>query len=102
MARTRSKHRRKAGFTLPVAVVAGFLPGISTSLDYFNRYGFQGLSTQLGRVYLGYDSQTSRWIPSLMWQGTGPLAIGLIVHKVASMLGVNRALASARIPFIRI
>lgn len=101
-ARTKARTRRRAKFTLPVAVIAGFLPGVSSALTALQTYGFNGLSVQVSRDYLGYDPQSKGWYPRLMWGGTAPLAIGLIVHKVASMLGVNRALGRAGIPFIRI
>jgi len=34
--------------------------------------------------------------------GLMPLAVGVLVHKVAGRLGINRAIASTGIPFIRI
>ena len=96
------KKNRRSKFTLPLAVVAGFMPGVATVVDYTQKYGIQGGMTQLSRVYTGFDPQTNKWYPSLLWQGLTPLLIGTVVHKVASLVGVNRALARAGVPFLRI
>jgi hypothetical protein len=56
----------------------------------------------MARRYIGFDNVSNKFYPNLMWGGTFPLILGLIVHKVASIAGVNRALATAGIPFVRI
>lgn len=100
--RARGKRRRNNGVKLPIAVVAGFIPGVARTLTSFQTGGWQGATQTMGQVYLGYDWLLGKWNPSTMWYGTAPLVLGLIVHKMASMLGINRALGQARIPFIRI
>jgi len=85
-----------------VAVIAGFLPGAGASISDFQQYGLKGATTMISRRYIGFDPQSGIFKPSLMWGGTFPLVLGLIVHKVAGMMGVNRALANAGIPFLRI
>lgn len=102
MARAKAKRRKRRGFTLPVAVVAGFLPGATNAWSALQSYGANGMATQLSRDYLGYDPKSQKWYSQLMWGGAWPLLIGLVVHKGASMLGVNRALANAGIPILRI
>ncbi len=98
----KKKHRAKRKFTLPVAVIAGFLPGATASLSDFQQFGMKGAGTMIARRYIGFDNQTNRFIPNLMWGGTFPLILGLIVHKIAGLTGINRALANAGIPFVRI
>lgn len=102
MARKKSKRRAHKKFTVPVAVLAGFLPGATATISDFQQYGMQGAGVMISRRYIGYDPQTNRFIPNMMWGGTFPLILGLIVHKAASMLGVNRALANAGIPVVRV
>ena len=102
MAKSKKKHRAKRKFTLPVAVVAGFMPGAVASINDFQAYGMKGAGTMIARRYIGFDPQTNRFVPNLMWGGTFPLILGIVVHKVAGILGVNRALASAGIPFVRV
>lgn len=98
----KRKTRRKKGFTLPIAVLAGFVPGVANAFDAMQTYGVKGMGVQVSRDYLGFDPQTNKWYPGLMWGGTFPLILGIVVHKVASVFGVNRALGRANIPFIRI
>lgn len=98
----KKKKRHHKKFTIPVAVVAGFLPGATASIQDFQTYGLQGGTTMMARRYIGYDPQSGTFHPGMMWGGTFPLLLGLMVHKIAGIFGVNRALANARIPFVRV
>lgn len=100
--RKKNKTKRRNNMTFPVAVIAGFIPGITRSLVHLQAGGFTGLANEMSRIYLGYDMPTGKWQPYLMWYGFAPIVLGLIVHRVASMIGVNRALARARIPLFRV
>lgn len=102
----RSKSRRKAGFTLPLAVVAGFAPTAAFALEGFRIGGDQGGIMEAGhRLTMrltGYEWKGGVWsMPELM-KGWLPIIGGVIAHKVAGKLGINRALARAGIPFVRI
>ncbi|KKM23371.1 hypothetical protein LCGC14_1615910 [marine sediment metagenome] len=96
------KKRRRPRVTFPIAVVAGFIPGAARTLDAFQSTGWRGGTQVMGQAYLGYDWLTGQWHPGTMWYGTAPLVLGIIVHRVAGLLGINRALGQARIPFFRI
>lgn len=99
----KKKHRKKAAMTMPLAVVAGFVPpGLIVYRESQGGRGIQGGAMAASRIFLGYDSGTAKWDFSQLQYGFGPVLVGFGVHKVAQMLGVNRALAAARIPFIRI
>lgn len=102
MAKKNKTKGRRNGITIPIAVVAGFLPGIQRSLVGLTVGGFTGLSIEMSKVYLGYDPPSATWHPSLMWYGFYPIVIGLVVHKIATIIGINRMLARARIPFVRV
>ena len=99
----KKKHRKRAQTTLPLAVVAGFFPPARIILaESQGGRGIQGGAVAASRIFLGYDSNTAQWDFRQLQYGFGPILMGFAIHKVAQMVGINRALASARIPFIRI
>lgn len=102
MARGKKRRSSKRKFTIPIALVAGLMPGVSRSFTHFQAGGFRGLSTEVSRIYLGYDPPSGTWNTNLMWFGFFPLVLGLVVHKAAGVLGINRALSRAGIPVIRV
>jgi len=99
----RARSRRRAGMTVPVAIAAGFVPMVS---DVLSAYRIGGGEAALGHVSLcttGYDPADGKWKPMFAFQKLyGPLLAGMIVHKVAGKLGINRALGKAGIPLLRI
>jgi len=95
--------RRKAQMTMPLAVVAGFVPpGMIMYRESQGGRGIEGGALAASRIFLGYDSINARWDFSQLQYGFGPILMGFGIHKVAQMVGINRALAAAKIPFIRI
>jgi len=98
----KKKHRRKARQTLPLAVVAGFVPPARIIYAESQANGIEGGAVAASRIFLGYDSSSARWDFQQLQYGFGPILVGFAIHKVAQMVGINRALASAKIPFIRI
>jgi len=99
----KKKTRRKPQMTMPLAVVAGFVPpGRIIYRESQGGRGIEGGAVAASRIFLGYDSTNARWDFSQLQYGFGPILMGFGIHKVAQMVGINRALAAARIPFIRI
>jgi len=99
----RSRSRRRAGFTLPLAVVGGFMPLGCHALQDFKEGGAIQVGKGVCQRTTGYvvDAGTFHW-PSLN-QGLWPIVLGILVHKlVGGTLGVNRALARAKVPVLRI
>jgi len=96
--RTRSKH----GMTIPLAVVGGFAPLVVHEIAAFKAGGIANAATQLALRTTGYNYADGGWYPTEMVRGVGPILLGALVHKVAGRLGINRALAGAGIPFVRI
>lgn len=97
----KKTHRRKK-FTLALGIVAGFAPGVMHVATAFQQAGPAWALNKASVVYLGYDPNSGQFNPGWMKWGTYPLIGGLILHKVASMLGVNRMLAQAGVPIIRL
>lgn len=99
----KKKHRRRPQATLPLAVVAGFIPPARIIFaESQGGRGIEGGAVAASRIFLGYDSNTAVWDFRQLQFGFGPILMGFAIHKVAAMVGINRALAAARIPFIRI
>jgi hypothetical protein len=104
---TKRKIHSKKKFTLPLAIVAGFVGGpVAATINQKNRY-----SGDWGRAILweagslgGYDTENSVYagIGQMKKAGYIPLAVGFGVHWMASKFGVNKMIARAGIPFIRI
>jgi hypothetical protein len=89
--------------TIPLAVVGGLVP---MGADLVSAYKAGGVEATLGHVSLcttGYDPADNKWKPMFAVEKLyGPLLLGTMVHKLASKLGVNRAIAKSGIPFVRI
>ena len=88
--------------TIPLAVVAGFTPLIWGAWSEFQRGGMPSLSQHLAGNLAGYSIESRKLYPEALVTGWTPIVIGLVVHKLASALGINRALAASRIPLLRL
>lgn len=94
--------RRATKMTVPLAVVGGFVP---LGLNVYNGAktgGVNGAGFELVRGLTGFNWQAGRMEWNALARGLGPILAGFAVHKVAGALGVNRALARAKVPFLRI
>jgi len=98
--RNRSNHRRK--FVIPLAVVAGFAPGVGDVISKTASGGLTAGVNALALDFMGYDRATGKMSWSGIRVGLVPALVGIMVHSFASKLGVNRALASSGVPFLRI
>jgi hypothetical protein len=87
---------------IPLAVVAGFVPLATFALDGFKVGGFPNAGARVAQRLTGYDSSAHVFIWKELAQGWGPIITGLLVHKVAQKVGLNRAIARAGIPFVSI
>jgi len=100
MAKRKRVHRR-AKTKIPVAVVAGFIPLAAKALSDVQMYGLPGLQNTVTAV-VPYNPVTRQFTTANLSQGLFPILIGFAVHKIASVMGINRALASAKVPLLRI
>ena len=98
----KTKHHNKKKFTLPLAVVAGFAPGATYAINGFKAGGVTGGLNNLAYAYGGFDAANGKFNMAGLYRGTIPAVGGFLIHMIASRMGVNRALASAGIPIIRI
>lgn len=99
----RAKRRSKAGFTLPLAVVGGFAPLAIHAIDDYRVGGVAHVGRGLSCRLTGYRVDTGQWEWGWLMQGLVPIVAGVLAHKIiGGKLGVNRALAGAGVPFVRI
>ena len=100
----RRASRKARGFTIPIAAVLGFTPILADAWN--NSRGTGGLETAarvVARNLTGYDPYSRTWSMAYLSRGLFPIILGVGVHRiVGSMLGVNRMLGQARVPFLRI
>ena len=96
----RVSHKRKP--KIPVAVVAGMLPLLATAASDFQAGGLRGLQNTVTAV-VPYSPANRRFTTARLHLGLYPMIAGFLVHRfIGGGLGVNRALASAGVPFIRL
>jgi hypothetical protein len=98
----RARRHSRAGMTVPVAVLAGFAPLIMAGLEGYQYNGFSGVTKRLSLGLTGYNTEDHKWYPMEVVRTSGPIVAGILVHKLAGRLGINRALGRAKIPFLRI
>lgn len=101
MAKNKKFHKRGNGIRVPLAVVAGFAP-LATNVYNVSGGGIPRMLWMGTQAITGYDTDTGKWWGPNLMKGTVPIMLGIMVHKIAGRLGVNRAIGSAGIPFIRI
>ncbi len=98
----RHGHRR-AGFTIPVSIVAGFAPLVNQAYIGYEAGGIRQAITGTVTSIIPYDPGTKKVSFSNLGYGLYPILAGMLVHKiVGGALGVNRFLARSGVPWIRL
>lgn len=98
----RARHR-KTGFTLPLAVIAGLgVPAMDLWQNSLHTGDLNRTAITASAIFTGYNPEAKVWDMAYLKRGLLPVVAGLLAHKMASKLGVNRAIAQAGIPFVRI
>jgi hypothetical protein len=64
--------------------------------------GIQQVPHIVAHHLAGYNTWDGTYSTTRMIKGWTPIVAGFLVHKLASKFGINRAIAGAGIPFIRI
>lgn len=101
----KRKTHKRAGFQLPIAVIAGFAPLAMGEFHGIQRImaGDRAGGTQEMVIRAtGYNTDNKTWNGAVFMESYGPILAGFVIHKLAGKLGVNRAIAKAGIPIIRI
>lgn len=99
---TRKTRRKKPSMTLPLAATA---PVAFIGLDIVDNVRSMGAEKALQYAVMnfsGYNVDTGDFKTVWLKRYWMPLIAGGLAHKAASKLGINRALSSAGVPFLRI
>jgi len=96
------RHHKRPGMTVPVAVLAGFAPLGVAALEGYQYNGVKGLAKRVTLGMTGYNIEDKKFYAQEMAKVAGPIVLGVVVHKLAGKLGINRALAGAGVPFLRV
>lgn len=98
--RARSVHH-KTQITIPITYVVGMLPLAGRAVELYKLGGVQELK-YLSQAFVPFDLNSKKWFTGDLIYGLYPILGAAVVHKIADKLGVNRALKSAGVPFIRV
>lgn len=122
--RSKGRHRTRAKMTIPLMIVAGFLPGVTHSISNGMRNGwitndsgslyyaantgvatllsdFTGVQTPDAQMIYG-KGQPGWWSARSLGQGLYPLLVGFGLHWGANKIGLNRMLSRMKVPIIRL
>lgn len=100
---SRPRRRSRAGFTLPVAPIAGALIAFQTPINRLMKGEFDVALEGLAYRTTPYNPWTKKFDIGGLRQSLPPIIGGMIIHKfVGQYMGVNRALGRAKIPLFRI
>lgn len=111
MARRKKKTNRRRNFTIPAALVTGASLGLfikpdpswDSPFEAAKRGAWDIAVKNYATNMIGYRADTGAIFDTeIGMKGLVALIGGFIIHKVASMIGLNRALGRARIPFLRV
>jgi len=102
---------KRRNFTIPAALVSGVALGFVIKPDptWYSPYE----AVKAGRIdiaiknyatnMIGYRADTGAIFDTTIgMKGLWALIGGFVIHKIATMIGLNRALGRARIPFLRV
>jgi hypothetical protein len=101
--RPRARHKAKTGISL--AILAGFAPTAGYAIEGFRRGGEAGITEGIARIVVrltGYSITESKWHGGELVKGWAPVLMGVLAHKAANKLGVNRYVRKATMGFISI
>lgn len=102
--RSVRKTGRRRKITIPLAPLIGLAVGLEEPFWKFVERDYRGAIDDLSYRYTGWNRNAKIWQPEGLAEGLLPLIIGAAVHKFVGgdPLNVNRILARAGLPLIRI
>jgi hypothetical protein len=100
---SKKKKRGKRKFTIPIAPIVGLMAGLAGPIKDLMDGEVEFAVNKLKYSYLGLD-ETNKFKPEALMSGLAPLIAGALVHKFVGgpPLNLNRMLAQANVPIIRI
>lgn len=103
MARRKGRKRGARKFTLPIAPIIGLGVGLAPAIKDVMDGEYEMAVNKLKYSYLGLDLENKFKLEALM-NGLVPLIVGGLIHKFVggAPINMNRMLASANVPILRI
>jgi len=99
---TRKKSRKRAKRTIPVAPILGLVAGLVGPVKAVISGNWEAGMEQAVENYTGYNIPSMSWSFNGLKRGLVPLLAGMIAHKAANALGVNRAFTNLPSPLDRL
>lgn len=105
MARKKRRSSRKT--TIPLSIVAPTIVSVGRAIADPIYQMSQGMPPEEAMNHMihrstGYHPWSGTWDWNQLGMTYGPIILGAFIHKAMGYLGVNRVLARAKIPLIRI
>ena len=99
----KRKKRGKRKFTIPIAPIIGLMAGLAGPIKDLMDGEVEYAVNKLKYSYLGL-TETNEFKAEALMSGLVPLVVGGLVHKYVggAPLNLNRMLAAANVPIIRI
>lgn len=100
----KKRGRRSRKFTLPLGPTLPLIWPIQKAYHiYTETNSFESAIRNYFAYYTGWTGNPAKsWEPAYLKYGLAPLAAGILLHKGAQKLGVNRMLSSAGVPVLRV
>jgi hypothetical protein len=98
----KAKRSRRHGFTIPLAVIGGLVPTAAFAAEGLKVGGPVEAAKRASMRLTGWNPWVGQWYFSEFAAGWLPILAGVVAHKLANNTGINRAIASAGIPVLRV
>jgi len=101
MAKARKVAKRRnggRGFKIPLAVVAGFIPGVGWAAEAVQAGNWTGAMERLSLAYTGIRPSPFTITAGYLGKGLYPVLFGFLAHSLAARFGVNRMIGKIGLP----
>lgn len=96
-----NKRRRSRNITISAAMTAGIV-AYGAQVAHSRQEGIYGMTRAAVLYGTGFDMYSNRFYFQFLNRGLFPVLGGMALHFLANRLGVNRMIARAGIPLVRI
>lgn len=89
---------------IPIAIIGGLAAGLADPVGRILDGNLSGAMKLVSMRYTGFNPEDGKFYIEALKKGVVPLIAGILIHKFVggAPLNVNKALANAGVPIIRI